>query len=305
MNATSQVLFNQTEEAFFLSCVDEVMKVWASQSGQANLNISVENGKVDLQLAFKLGLPGDAHLPPPQHNFNPPRFKSPARKAKDKARAAAHQKQQLQQSNEEPLISPVQDHQQLHHVAAPAPLNPVAVPAIPVTIESSHAPFQTTVPAESHHQAAAPVVEAVPASNSSSPKLSQAASASLPQAATAVPHHKGTPAKQNQSAAPASPPPNQVNQTPTAASASFPLQETPAKDKKNPELVRKMKLLLNKADRLTENFSMHQKIAYSGCQREIEDAYMKILTTNPLDFFEEKVYQTYKATARSFGVRMW
>ena len=53
---------------------------------------------------------------------------------------------------------------------------------------------------------------------------------------------------------------------------------------------------------------MHQKIAYSGCQREIEDAYMKILTTNPLDFFvEEKLDEekVYKATARFFGFRMW
>ena len=48
MNTTSRVQFNQTEEAFFLSCVDEVIQGWASQSGKANLNISVENGKADI-----------------------------------------------------------------------------------------------------------------------------------------------------------------------------------------------------------------------------------------------------------------
>ena len=58
MNTTSQVHFNQTEEAFFLRCVGEVIQGWASQSGKdtlpnsqsgkANLNISVENGKADI-----------------------------------------------------------------------------------------------------------------------------------------------------------------------------------------------------------------------------------------------------------------
>ena len=74
MNTTPNISYNHTEEAFFLSCVDEVMKVWASKSGQANLKISVEDGKVDLQLGFKLGLPGDVHLAPsqpfPSHIFN-------------------------------------------------------------------------------------------------------------------------------------------------------------------------------------------------------------------------------------------
>ena len=67
MKTTSPILFNQTEEAFFLNCVGEVMKVWASKSGQAKLNISVENGLVDLQLGFKLGQPENLHIPP-QYN---------------------------------------------------------------------------------------------------------------------------------------------------------------------------------------------------------------------------------------------
>ena len=56
---------------------------------------------------------------------------------------------------------------------------------------------------------------------------------------------------------------------------------------------------------------MNQRINNSGCHRQIEDEFWKILAQNPLNFYddekldEEKVYQTYKATARSFGVRMW
>ena len=116
MNTTSDISFNQTEEAFFLSCVDEVMKVWASNSGQAKLNISVEDGKVDLQLGFKLGLPGDVHLAPSQPfpSHIPPRYKTPARKSKDKARAAAHQQQQLHLRVSESVVAPTQDlHLQL------------------------------------------------------------------------------------------------------------------------------------------------------------------------------------------------
>jgi hypothetical protein len=52
MNTPSPKPFNQTEEAFFLSSIGEVRKVWASKSGQANMNISVINGMVDLQLVF-------------------------------------------------------------------------------------------------------------------------------------------------------------------------------------------------------------------------------------------------------------
>jgi hypothetical protein len=83
---------NQTEEVFFLNCVGEVMKVWVSKSGKANLNISVENRLVDLQLGFKLGIPEYPHLsPPPQDpHSSPPKYKTEAKKAKDRARATAY-----------------------------------------------------------------------------------------------------------------------------------------------------------------------------------------------------------------------
>ena len=96
MNTTDQIPFNLTEEAFLLNCTKEVMKVWASKSGKAKMNIIVNNGSVDLQLDFKLGPPRDPHLPPRPHQpQTPPRFKTPARKEKDRARAAAHQQAQL------------------------------------------------------------------------------------------------------------------------------------------------------------------------------------------------------------------
>ena len=102
MNTSSPIPFNQTEDAFFLNCIGEVRKVWASKSGQANLNISVINGMVDLQLAFKLGLPGDPHHHPPQpFHKNPPKYKTPSQKAKDRARAAAHQQALLLRTSSE------------------------------------------------------------------------------------------------------------------------------------------------------------------------------------------------------------
>ena len=92
--------FSLTEEAFFLNCVGEVRKVWASKSGQAKLNIFAKKGIADLQLNFQLGPPEDYHLPhQPHHSQNPPRYKTPARLAKDRARAAAHQQAQLLRSS--------------------------------------------------------------------------------------------------------------------------------------------------------------------------------------------------------------
>ena len=68
------------------------MKVWASTAGSADMNISVKDGMANLHLDFQLGFPGQAHLPPPPQDFQTtPRYKTPARKAKDRARAAAHQ----------------------------------------------------------------------------------------------------------------------------------------------------------------------------------------------------------------------
>ena len=80
--------YNQSEEAFLLTCVNEVIKVWSSH-GQATLNISIEEGQAALHLGFQLGEPRDPHQLPV--HAQPSRYKSQARRDKDKYRAAAHQ----------------------------------------------------------------------------------------------------------------------------------------------------------------------------------------------------------------------
>ena len=87
-----------SEEAFLLSCVQEVIKVWSSH-GQANLNLSVKDGHAAVHLSFKLGSPREAHVPEPspeQPQCN--KYKCSAKKEKDRIRAAAHQQSKLQQS---------------------------------------------------------------------------------------------------------------------------------------------------------------------------------------------------------------
>ena len=79
--------FSETEEAFLLSSLKEVVKVWGKGSGQASFNFSVINGKGTLQLGFQLGLPCDLHVLPPQRS----RKKGPARCQRDRRRATAHQ----------------------------------------------------------------------------------------------------------------------------------------------------------------------------------------------------------------------
>ena len=78
-----------------------------------------------------------------------------------------------------------------------------------------------------------------------------------------------------------------------------------------PEIKRAIKLLFNKTNRLTENYTMHDKIAYSGCQGAIEDAFWKTVEKDPTIFIiedkidEVKLKETYKSSARSLGVRFW
>ena len=72
-----------------------------------------------------------------------------------------------------------------------------------------------------------------------------------------------------------------------------------------------MNLLNAKVNRLTENYTMNMKIAYSGYQSEIEDAFWEAVQKDPAIFIiddkvdEIKLKETYKSTARSFGVRLW
>ena len=66
--------YSYTEEAFLHSSLQEVVKVWASGSGQAKFEVSIENGVAKLNLSFTLGDPSDLHYKPiyaaqqaPQH----------------------------------------------------------------------------------------------------------------------------------------------------------------------------------------------------------------------------------------------
>ena len=65
--------YNYTEEAFLLSSLHEMVKVWASGSGKARFNLDICDGLAKLQLNFQLGHPSEAHgdpyLPP---NHEPP-----------------------------------------------------------------------------------------------------------------------------------------------------------------------------------------------------------------------------------------
>ena len=93
--------FNLSEEAFILSSLKEVVNVWARGSGQATFNLRIVDGFAELRLGFQLGSPTDLHLlreqvdplpqEPPRRYRKQKKKKSPAKLAKDRARAAEHQ----------------------------------------------------------------------------------------------------------------------------------------------------------------------------------------------------------------------
>ena len=55
---------NYTEEAFLLSSLQEVVKVWARGFGQAKFDLNICDGVADLSLNFKLGHPSEPHCEP-------------------------------------------------------------------------------------------------------------------------------------------------------------------------------------------------------------------------------------------------
>ena len=89
--------FSMTEEAFLLSSLKEVVKVWGTGISNASFNFTVENGKGCLQLGFQLGLPHELHGHPQGH----PRRKCPARRERDRKRAAAFQARVRAQPDDE------------------------------------------------------------------------------------------------------------------------------------------------------------------------------------------------------------
>ena len=87
------------EETFIFASLQEFVKVWSS-GHQASFNLNCENGRAWLSLGFQLGTPSSPHHlgvghPPPTHlHGSVPRSKSLARRVRDRARAARHQKAQ-------------------------------------------------------------------------------------------------------------------------------------------------------------------------------------------------------------------
>ena len=96
--------FNHSEEAFLLSSLHEVVKVWIRGSGQASFNLNISDGTADLNLGFKLGNPAEPHChpcPPPNNLRDEPvqpptvehhrrRRKGPGRRLRDEERAGKY-----------------------------------------------------------------------------------------------------------------------------------------------------------------------------------------------------------------------
>ena len=67
---------------------------------------------------------------------------------------------------------------------------------------------------------------------------------------------------------------------------------------------RKLDLLYGKVQRLIQNFSLRDKIAFSGCQSQIEDSFLEIINADPMKFVSEagidevRLKETYKSSAR-------
>ena len=64
-------MFSLSEEAFLLRSLKEVVLVWTRGSGQASFNLTVEDGRANLQLGLQLGSPSDNHIAPDQVVLHP------------------------------------------------------------------------------------------------------------------------------------------------------------------------------------------------------------------------------------------
>ena len=77
------VSFSESEEAFLFKNIRDIINVWSSGTGQARMNILVNNGKAELQLNYRLGHPEASHLPPKFKPHIPPKL--PLLQGKEKA----------------------------------------------------------------------------------------------------------------------------------------------------------------------------------------------------------------------------
>ena len=175
--------FNLTEEAFLLSSLTEVVKVWARGSGQASFDLQVDAGVAELKLAFKLGHPAEQHTtpaPPPthfpyqqehhHHGRTQRRHKGPVRRERDRERA------RLYQSRPEPTANKEQPKIVLPFSGNLLPILPKDDTSPPEAAQTASqsikavVPAVTPPPAASHRPAAAGPQKQIPP-NKESPQV--------------------------------------------------------------------------------------------------------------------------------------
>ena len=154
--------FSLSEEAFLLNSLCEVTNVWASQSGQASFNFSVQDGQAHLQLGFQLGLPGDLHLPYKEVSY--PRYKGSVRKQRD------HQEHQARLKT--PQTTPESK------VAVSATLSAVDS-VVSTSASNSSQTISTAAPAETVSRTTVSVVTPPPSSMAASASTSTTVTTSI------------------------------------------------------------------------------------------------------------------------------
>ena len=92
--AVSQSNFSHQKRVFLLNKLDEVIKLWASGSGQGSFSFSVDNGTPNLKYGLQLGMLDVVVPTHRQHQraaAHGRRHRGPSRVARDRQRAANHQ----------------------------------------------------------------------------------------------------------------------------------------------------------------------------------------------------------------------
>ena len=175
MNTTT---FSYTEEAFLLSSLHEVVKVWARGSDQASFDLKINCGVAQLTLGFQLGHPASPHCdhPPPQPPFCPHheahglepeqprrrrRNKGPARRKRDQLRAEMHNRQKLHHRNNEAVTAVI-----LPFSGKLLPVKNVEIPPVPATTPQA-APAVSLTPEAAPPQVSAAVKPTKSSSESS------------------------------------------------------------------------------------------------------------------------------------------
>ena len=85
--------YDSTQEALIYRSLQEIMRIWSRGSGQADLSLSVNDGKAQLNISVSLERPPDSFLPSSEkpgfsgHTHRRKKKKSPSKVARDRKRA--------------------------------------------------------------------------------------------------------------------------------------------------------------------------------------------------------------------------